>query len=82
MTILEQVTFLSDVPLPIDVELDRKTMPVHDILQLASGNVLKMTRSAGENIEIRAGGSLLGYGEIVILEDKMGVRITDFREEE
>ena len=82
MTIPEQVTFLSDVPLPIDVELDRKTMAVRDILQLASGSVLKMTRSAGENIEIRAGGSLLGYGEIVILEDKMGVRITDFHEEE
>ena len=66
----------------IEVELDRKTLKVSEILRLAPGSVLKMDRSAGENIDIRVGGTLVGFGEIVILEDKMGVRITDFNEED
>ena len=82
MTPLQQIESFADVPLSVDVELDRKTMRVFDILQLDAGSVLKMTRSAGENIDIRVGGALVGFGEIVILEDKMGVRITDFHEEE
>jgi len=41
-----------------------------------------MSRSAGENIDIWVGGALIGYGEIVIIEDTMGVRITDFNIEE
>lgn len=73
---------LSDVPVSIEVELDRKTLKVSEILRLAPGSVLKMNRSAGENIDIRVGGTLVGFGEIVILEDNMGVRITDFNEED
>jgi flagellar motor switch protein FliN/FliY len=41
-----------------------------------------MNRSAGENIDILVGGSLIGFGEIVIIEDMMGVRITDFQGDE
>ena len=64
------------------VLLDRKDLPVREILDLAVGSVIKMTRSAGENIDIRVGGAIIGFGEIVILEDKMGVRITDFQNED
>jgi flagellar motor switch protein FliN/FliY len=71
----------SDVPLPVEVELDRRPMSVRQILDLSPGMVLRMSRSAGENIDIRIGGVLMGFGEIVILEDNMGVRITDFHEE-
>ncbi|MEZ5351243.1 MAG: FliM/FliN family flagellar motor switch protein [Bryobacteraceae bacterium] len=70
----------ADLPLGIEVELDRKKMTVRDILRLKPGSVLRMTRSAGENIDIRVGGALMGFGEIVILEERMGVRITDFHE--
>lgn len=75
---LERVATIADVPLPIDVELDRKVLSVRAILALGAGSVLKMSRSAGENIDIRVGGVLMGFGEIVILEDNIGVRITDF----
>lgn len=78
---LTGIAVMADVQLDIEVELDRKTMRVRDILGLAAGSVLKMTRSAGENIDIRVGGVLMGFGEIVILEERMGVRITDFHEE-
>jgi flagellar motor switch protein FliN len=81
MTPLERVAHLSEVPLAIEVELDRKVMTVSQILDLEAGSIMKMTRSAGENIDIRVGGTLIGFGEIVILEDSMGVRITDFHEQ-
>ena len=67
--------------MPVEVELDRKIMNVAELLAMESGTVIKMTRSAGENIDIRVGGALVGFGEIVILEENMGVRITDFHEE-
>lgn len=71
----------ADVRVPVEVELDRKIMRMAEILDLEEGSVIKMSRSAGENIDIRVGGALVGFGEIVILEDNMGVRITDFHEE-
>lgn len=78
----EEIARLADVRLPVEVELDRKPLTVREILDLSPGMVLRMTRSAGENIDIRIGGVLMGCGEIVILEENMGVRITDFHEEE
>ena len=81
MTALEQISGVAEVPVELEVELDRKTLPLREILELAPGSVLRMTRSAGENIDIRVGGALVGFGEIVILEDSMGVRITDFHQE-
>ena len=77
-TALERIGGIADVTLPVEVELDRKILSVRAILALTTGSVLKLSRSAGENIDIRVGGSLVGFGEIVILEDSTGVRITDF----
>lgn len=78
---LQVVAPIADVNMPVEVELDRKIMNVSELLAMESGTVIKMTRSAGENIDIRVGGALVGFGEIVILEENMGVRITDFHEE-
>jgi flagellar motor switch protein FliN/FliY len=82
MTAFEQIGHLSDIPIEVDVELDRKTMSVRELLSLDKGSVIKMVRSAGENIDIYVGGTMLGSGEIVIIEETVGVRITDFNEEE
>ena len=82
MNALAEVAHLSDVPVSIEVELDRKSMTVREILVLKVGSVLRLNRSAGENIDIRVGGSLVAFGEIVILEENMGVRSTDFNEED
>jgi flagellar motor switch protein FliN/FliY len=82
MTALEELGHLSDVPVALEAELDHKIMTLRDILNLEAGSVIKMTRSAGENILILTGGTLLGSGEIVVVDDSMGVRITDFKEEE
>ena len=72
---------MADVCVPVEVELDRKIMSVAELLSMEDGTVIKMSRSAGENIDIRVGGALVGFGEIVILEENMGVRITDFHED-
>jgi flagellar motor switch protein FliN/FliY len=69
------------VPVPIEAELDRRTMTVAEILRLEPGSVVKLSRSAGENIDIRMGGRLVAFGEIVVLEETLGVRITDFNDE-
>lgn len=81
MTPVEEIGRMADVPIGIDVELDRKVIPMRELLELAPGSIIKMTRSAGENIDILVGGALVGFGEIVIIEETVGVRITDFVEE-
>jgi flagellar motor switch protein FliN len=80
MTALEEIAHLADVPIEVEIELARKTMALRDILALAVGSVVKMPRSAGENIDILAGGTLIGSGEVVIIEETVGIRITDFKD--
>jgi len=82
MTALEEIAGLADVPVQVSVELDRKIMTLNDVLALDVDSVIRMTRSAGENIDILIGGTLIGSGEIVIIEDTVGVRITDFNRED
>ena len=82
MTTAEEIGLCADVPLDITAELDRKIMTIRDILALETSSVVKMTRSAGENIDILVGNALVAFGEIVIIETTMGVRITDFNSEE
>ena len=78
----EQIAHMADVPVDVEVELDRKVMTMKEIMELDAGSVLKMTRSAGENIDILVEGSLIGFGEIVVIEDSMGIRVTDFFDQE
>jgi flagellar motor switch protein FliN/FliY len=79
MTPIEEIVHLQDTRIDLEVELDRKTMTLRDLMQIEVGGVLRMDRSAGENIDILIDGKVIGFGEIVIIEDAMGVRVTDFR---
>ena len=81
MTPQEEIAPLGDIPIEIEVELDRRVMSTREVLQLEEGSVLSTTRSAGENIDIYIGGVLCGSGEIVVIESTLGVRITDFRDD-
>ena len=78
MTPVEAISHFADIPIDVEVELDRKPMTLGDILDLNLGSIVKLTRSAGENLDLLISGTLVGYGEIVIIEDIMGVRITGF----
>lgn len=82
MTALQELGPMANVPVYVEVELDRMPISMDQILKLETGSVLRMSRSAGENIDIRVAGTLLGTGEIVVIEEKIGVRITDFATEE
>jgi flagellar motor switch protein FliN len=81
MTPLEETAALAEVPVEIEVELDRRTMSAREVLALGEGSVIGTSHSAGENITIYVGGVLLGSGEIVVIENTLGVRITDFRDD-
>ena len=81
MSALEEISHLADVPVYLDIELDRKILTARDILKLEARSVIKLPRSAGENIDILVGGILIGSGEIVVIGETVGVRITDFVEE-
>jgi flagellar motor switch protein FliN/FliY len=82
MTAAEELALYLDVPLDVDVELDRRILTVRQILALDLGSVIRMDRSAGENLDVRVGGSLLGFGEIVVNEATTGIRLTDFYQNE
>lgn len=77
----EQIAPLADVRIDFEVRLDERVMSLREILDLEQGHVIRLLRSAGENIDILAGGTLIGSGEVVVIEDAIGVRITDLREE-
>ncbi len=81
MTAEDQIRVLADVPLDISVELDQRMLTLREVLELEIGSVVTMRRSAGENIDILIGGVVIAFGEIVIIENTMGVRITDFNTE-
>jgi len=81
VTPLDEIAHYADVGFLVEAQLDHKIMTVRELLELEVDTVVWLTRSAGENLDLYVGGTLLGYGEIVIIENSMGVRITDFREE-
>lgn len=70
-----------DMPLIAEAILDEKTMTVQDILTLEEGSVIKLNRSAGENIDLIVGGSQTAFAEVVIIDESMGVRVTDLATE-
>ena len=78
MTAMEEIAAFADVPVDIEAELDRRILNVGQILQMEPGSLIGMKRSAGENIDLYVGGTLIGCGEIVVVENTLGVRITDF----
>jgi flagellar motor switch protein FliN/FliY len=77
----EEIAPLGEIRVEIEVELDRRVMSTRELLGLDDGSVIRTSRSAGENIDIYIGGVLCGSGEIVVIENALGVRITDFRDE-
>ncbi len=78
MTVHEEIGHLADVPVRLEIELDRKITPFAEVLEWDVGSVVGLTRSAGENLDVYIGGTLLGSGEIVIIESTFGIRLTDF----
>lgn len=71
------IDFLLDVPLTLSVELGRSRMIVNDLLQLGQGSVIELTKIVGEPLEVLVNDKLIARGEVVTLNDKFAVRLTD-----
>jgi flagellar motor switch protein FliN/FliY len=69
--------FILDIPLQVTVELGRKRLLVHDLLQLSQGSIIELTKQIGEPFEVLVNQKLIARGEVVVINDKFGVRITD-----
>ena len=74
---LPNLQFILDIPLQVTVELGRKRLLVHDLLQLSQGSVIELTKQIGEPFEVLINQKLIARGEIVVINDQFGVRITD-----
>ena len=69
--------FLLDIPIEVTVELGRSKMLVNELLQLGQGSVIELSKLAGETLEILANQKLIARGEVVVVNDKYGVRLTE-----
>ena len=66
-----------DIPLTVTVELGRSKMLINDLLQLGQGSVIELTKLAGEPLEVLVNQKLVARGEVVVVNEKFGVKITD-----
>jgi flagellar motor switch protein FliN/FliY len=66
-----------DIPLEVRVELGRSKMLVNELLQLGQGSIVELDKKVGELIDIYVADKLLARGEVVVLEEKFGIRLTD-----
>ena len=71
------LSVLSDIPIRVSVQLDHKLVTVVEVLDLRVDSIVKLERSAGENVDLLLEGLVAGNGEIVVIDDMMGLRITD-----
>ena len=69
--------FLLDIPLEVTVELGRTRMLIADLLRLGEGSVVELTKAAGEHLDILVNRKLMARGEVVVVNDKFGIRLTD-----
>ena len=71
------IGLILDVPLQITVELGRTKKSIKDILELSNGSVVELDKLAGEPVDVNVNGKLLAKGEVVVIDENFGVRITD-----
>jgi len=73
----KNLNMILDIPLEVSVELGRNKMLINDLLQLGQGSVIELNKLAGEPLEVLVNGRLVARGEVVVIHDKFGVRLTD-----
>lgn len=66
-----------DVPVTLSMEVGRVRIPIRNLLQLTQGAVVELERGAGEPLDVFVNGTLIAHGEVVVVNDKFGVRVTD-----
>ena len=73
----KSLDLILDIPLTVTVELGRSKMLINDLLQLGQGSVVELTKLVGEPLEVLVNQKLVARGEVVVVNEKFGVRLTD-----
>ncbi|QEA12563.1 flagellar motor switch protein FliN [Comamonas flocculans] len=74
---VHDINMVLDIPVQLSVELGRTKVPIKYILQLAQGSVVELDALAGEPMDVLVNGYLIAQGEVVVVNDKFGIRLTD-----
>jgi len=72
-----RLDMILDIPVQLSVELGRAKIPIRDLVALAPGAVVELDRLAGEPMDVLVNGCLVAQGEVVVVNDKFGIRLTD-----
>ncbi len=73
----QDIQMVLDIPVQLSVELGRTRVPIKYILQLAQGSIVELDAMAGEPMDVLVNGYLIAQGEVVVVNDKFGIRLTD-----
>lgn len=73
----QDLDLILDIPVTLTVELGRTKIPIKHILQLAQGSVIELDALAGEPMDVLVNGCLIAQGEVVVVNEKFGIRLTD-----
>jgi flagellar motor switch protein FliN/FliY len=73
----QDLDLILDIPVTLTVELGRTRIPIKHILQLAQGSVIELDALAGEPMDVLVNGCLIAQGEVVVVNEKFGIRLTD-----
>lgn len=68
---------LLDIPVTISMEIGRTRVPIRNLLQLTQGSVVELDRLAGEPLDVTVNGTLIAHGEVVVVNERYGIRFTD-----
>jgi len=74
---VNDINMVLDIPVQLSVELGRTKVPIKHILQLGQGSVVELDALAGEPMDVLVNGYLIAQGEVVVVNDKFGIRLTD-----
>jgi len=66
-----------DVPVTLSMEVGRTRIPIRNLLQLNQGSVVELERAAGEPLDVFVNGTLVAHGEVVVVNERFGIRLTD-----
>lgn len=71
------IDVILDVPVTLSLEVGRTRLPIRTLLQLNQGSVVELDRAAGEPLDVYVNGTLVAHGEVVVVNEKFGIRLTD-----
>lgn len=74
---VHSLDFILDIPLKLTAELGRSKMSIREVLQLTQGSVVELSKFAGEPLEVMVNDKLIARGEVVVVNEKFGIRLTD-----